>query len=284
MKSVTLLIISIASLGAFGSPKYYPAEKLKLIHDKQVTLEDKKEHLRDILSQVHLIDDAGNHTLARTCDGQSKCLEHRSVGYRTARKYLFGKLHLRTGTNQNSNQYFVKGVYCNSEFTNSTPGVGRIGPMKVPNANKLNCEHTWPQSKFNGSYSKGMQKSDLHHLFPTNSRANSMRGNYPFGEVDTEIETMCNSVKLGNVGGDFRTYYFQPPANHRGNVARALFYFSIRYDMPLKETQEAFLRKWHIADPVDDEERARNNEIMKIQGNRNPFIDMPDLVSRFSDF
>jgi hypothetical protein len=35
---------------------------------------------------------------------------------------------------------------------------------------------------------------------------------------------------------------------------------------------------WHWADPVDNFERNRNNVIDSMQGNRNPFIDHPELV------
>ena len=39
------------------------------------------------------------------------------------------------------------------------------------------------------------------------------------------------------------------------------------------------LLQWHIDDPPDDEEKQRNYEICaNWQGNRNPFVDMPDLA------
>ena len=39
------------------------------------------------------------------------------------------------------------------------------------------------------------------------------------------------------------------------------------------------LIQWHFSDPVDDYEKNRNEVIFGFQGNRNPFIDHPSLVS-----
>lgn len=38
------------------------------------------------------------------------------------------------------------------------------------------------------------------------------------------------------------------------------------------------LLKWNDEDPVSDLERQRNNVIEQAQGNRNPFIDFPQLA------
>lgn len=96
----------------------------------------------------------------------------------------------------------------------------------------------------------------------------------------------------------------------RGDVARALLYHDIRYEggthgvtgvsepnliltdnpslivgsggsnasvayMGLLST----ILKWHREDPVDDLERRRNDQVASFQGNRNPFIDHPELAS-----
>ena len=52
----------------------------------------------------------------------------------------------------------------------------------------------------------------------------------------------------------------------------------------MNPAQEAFLRKWNDEDPVDDAEMERNNQIEKLQGDRNPFIDFPNLVDEIKEF
>ena len=39
------------------------------------------------------------------------------------------------------------------------------------------------------------------------------------------------------------------------------------------------LKRWHAQDPVSQKEIDRNNAAYSYQGNRNPFIDHPELVS-----
>lgn len=82
----------------------------------------------------------------------------------------------------------------------------------------------------------------------------------------------------------FGEHCFEPPAKHKGNVARALFYFAIRYNHPIDANQESFLRQWHKEDPVDQDERERNQLISRYQNNRNLFIDRSELVEQIFDF
>ena len=151
--------------------------------------------------------------------------------------------------------------------------------------NEVNIEHTWPQSRFNGNFDKNMQKSDLHHLYPTDSNANNRRANHEFGEVGENHDELnvhnCSSSKLSDFSGHF---IFSPPQMHRGNVARSLFYFATRYKLFIGPAEEIILRLWHKNDPIDEAEKNRHEVIAKYQKVRNPFVDFPELVEKISDF
>ena len=202
----------------------------------------------------------------------------RGLGYKKrAKKELFGNLHLE----EDGDGYFILDVYCGLVVRNN------VGPGRIPRNNEMNTEHTWPQSK--GS-KREPARGDLHHLYPTYSSANSARSNHLFGEVDGENATKnCPMSQRGKII-DPKTflktsiYGFQPPQEHRGNVARAMFYVSAKYNYPLSFLEEYYLKKWHLEDPVDNAEIQRNSKIQGLQGNRNPFIDYPDLVLRIENF
>jgi len=46
----------------------------------------------------------------------------------------------------------------------------------------------------------------------------------------------------------------------------------------LKAWADSLLRQWHGNDSVSAKETSRNTAIKSIQGNRNPFVDYPELV------
>ena len=206
---------------------------------------------------------------------------HVDIGYFRARVFLMGEFYLH----QNGNSYSLKDVYCDREImANEFPGKSGIGPNKVPDDTLVNTEHTWPQSRFNSRISKDVQKDDLHHLYPTNSVLNGIRGNNKFGEVTKDIkELQCRASRFG-YAAQGRQEIFEPPKSHQGNVARALFYFSVKNSLPIDQDEEDTLRRWDRQDPVDQEEMDRNNEIEKLQKSRNPFIDYPGLADRIQNF
>ena len=206
---------------------------------------------------------------------------HLSLGYTAARRLLFGELHLEQAPRRG---YAVRDVYCevlkvDREFQQRPPGPGLI-----PDPAVLNAEHTWPQSKFSRRFDRDLQKSDMHILFPVLAEANSARSNIPFSDVVTTVSSPCAPAKRGYSADGTSTDYFEVPDRHKGNVARAIFYFSVRYLLTVSAQEESSLRAWHRRDPVDSFERERNQKIFIKQKNRNPFIDHPEWVDLIGDF
>lgn len=172
-----------------------------------------------------------------------------------------------------------------------------------------NREHVWPKSR--GVGYDGADFTDLHHLRPADANVNSSRGKKFFGPCGIEgDDAKCNSPAHSEAAADTEAdrNAFLPPQNVRGDLARSLFYMALRYDGiddPDKIDLElgdcsypessnsndgtsitmnymgylSELLKWHVEDPVDEAEKLRNTQVcMKYQGNRNPFVDYPQLV------
>lgn len=182
---------------------------------------------------------------------------YKNLGYSGARDAMYGSIDNKSGK--------VECVYTGRQATFNT----RSGA----NNNSFNCEHTWPQSLFNQNEP---ERADIHHLFPTDVNANSRRSNYPFGVVSSATWTEGGS-KLG--GG-----VFEPRDAHKGDCARAMFYFAIRYQnySSFLTNQETTLRNWAAAYPPSQQSIDRNNAIFNYQKNRNPFVDYPEFLDRIS--
>lgn len=159
----------------------------------------------------------------------------------------------------------------------------------------LNIEHSvanswWGKTK-NDAY------KDLFHLNPSDATANNRKANYPLGEI-SGTPTWTNGVT--NVGrpvsgqGGGSTYVFEPEDCYKGDFARAFMYiftvyddiswkdntawmYSLNDDLMFQQWARTLLLKWNDADPVDTKETNRNEAIYKIQKNRNPYIDLPNM-------
>lgn len=160
----------------------------------------------------------------------------------------------------------------------------------------MNREHCFPKSWWGGSTSTPAYV-DLFHLYPSEAAANQAKSNYPLGEVVTS--TFDNGVvkvgyaTTGQGGGSSKV--FQPNDIYLGDFARTYFYVVTCYQNltwdskymymveqntypTLKPWAIDLLLKWHRADPVSEKEVDRNEAVYGFQGNRNPFIDHPELV------
>ena len=154
-----------------------------------------------------------------------------------------------------------------------------------------NREHVWAKSRGDFGTSRPMG-TDVHNLRASNINVNSTRSNYSFENCTSNSceQTYGNSYSSSAL-------VFEPRDEDKGDVARIIFYMVVRYegdsgeeDLEMTESilsvssksprhgVRSTLLEWHELDPVDDFERNRNDVIYSYQGNRNPFIDHPELV------
>ena len=142
---------------------------------------------------------------------------------------------------------------------------------------QFNTEHTFPQGFFN---SASPMRTDIHHLYPTTNNSNSQRGSKPFGTV-----TGGTAVTLGG-GSFYNNTTFEPRNIQKGTTSRAMMYFVIRYQDYSNHfsVQQNILKTWHNTYLVDSIEQRRNDDIFTTQGNRNPFVDYPQLEKRITNF
>lgn len=155
-----------------------------------------------------------------------------------------------------------------------------------------NREHLLPRSWFRGT---AALESDLFHIYPTDGYVNNRRGNLPFGEVGIIYWESTNGSKVGqNTFGGYTRTVFEPIDEYKGDVARSYFYVVTAYedelyrwnsDQTSRDRYPGFskwslelLLKWHREDPVSLKEVRRNEAVYKLQQNRNPYIDYPQLA------
>lgn len=185
-------------------------------------------------------------------------------------------------------------------------------------------EHTWPSSYgFPNDNASNYPYTDCHMLFLADGSYNGSRSNKPYrfcSAACTEQVTLSNNGQGGGSGvypgnsnwttGSFTQGTWETWIGRRGDVARAILYFDIRYeggthgvtgaaepDLIVTDNEALIdasntgsnesvaymgmlsaLLQWHQQDPPDAVERRRNDVVFSYQGNRNPFIDHPEWV------
>ena len=153
-----------------------------------------------------------------------------------------------------------------------------------------NREHIWPQNL--GGYQTSGAGADMHQIRPADQKVNSTRSNYKYGYV-TGGNNVYGSI-TSDLPGGIRSNrnsqtgnYFEPLDNAKGDVARMVLYMYVRYgddsrykcsDVTIVFQSVDVLLEWCALDPVDTWEMGRNEVIAAIQGNRNVFIDYPELA------
>ncbi len=148
-----------------------------------------------------------------------------------------------------------------------------------------NREHVWPKSL--GGFKTTGAGADLHHIRPDDYNTNGRRGNLKYGNVSggTAAKATIPGAN-GAIGGYYNSTYFEPLDNVKGDVARICLYVYVRYGGELPKCSQItnvfqsvdVLLEWCALDPVDTWEMGRNEVVGDIQGNRNVFIDYPELA------
>lgn len=172
----------------------------------------------------------------------------------------------------------------------------------------VNREHVWPQSLSGGLFGTTGAGADAHHVRPANASLNGARSNKPYAdlssnEITTTYYTTGTSAssfnKIGkylsedsiksNYKGELTGYAtsskFEPTDQYKGDVARIFAYLITHYPSLESLLNNVLvggtktLVAWNKLDPVDSYEIQQNNIIADFQGNRNPYIDEPQLIN-----
>jgi len=192
-------------------------------------------------------------------------------------------------------QGYIIDIYSNCRYKPSDNGssASHVGEG-------YNREHSFPRSWFDGAVAP--MNTDVFHIYPTDIHVNSQRGNYPYGVCKDGTRLSYGSyVAKGKLGKCTYPGYsgtvFEPDDEYKGDLARTYFYMATCYKNELPSwpgseqlnygtnKYKAFatwtinmLMEWTRLDPVSEKEIKRNEAIYGIQGNRNPFIDHPELA------
>ncbi|PKQ62458.1 hypothetical protein BZG02_12055 [Labilibaculum filiforme] len=151
-----------------------------------------------------------------------------------------------------------------------------------------NREHIWAKSHGDFGTERGAG-TDIHHLRACDRSVNTDRSNKFFDDGGTAHSEATECFTDADS--------WEPRDAVKGDIARMILYMAVCYedengDPDLEMTNDmdysmvnysapyfgklSTLLVWNQQDPVDDAEKARNEKVYTIQGNRNPFIDYPE--------
>lgn len=180
--------------------------------------------------------------------------------------------------------------YCIDRYSprNSWQKYGRRGSS----ISGMNIEHSFAQSWW-GKTNCNLKK-DLFNIMPCESKINSSKGNRGMGIV-TKVTNTNGATKVGSGANGLNLW--EPADEWKGDFARGYMYIVTAYEdyankwqsegsnslynntyPTLKEWAYKLYIQWAKADKPDAVEIKRNNDVAKIQGNRNPYVDFPNLM------
>ena len=200
-------------------------------------------------------------------------------------------------TDAGSDGYYID-MYSTCKYDHSSPHPGTASYV----GQGLNREHSFPKSWFGGEVDP--MYTDLAMIIPADAYVNQRRSNHPYGVCANGItytnEELGVSMrgKLGtSTYNGYTSTVFEPDDEYKGDFARSYFYMVTCYKSQVgtwpgsgqldytTNNYKAFsswsmqmLMEWHRADPVSQKEINRNEAVYVEQGNRNPFVDCPELA------
>lgn len=200
-------------------------------------------------------------------------------------------------TDEGNDGYYID-MYSTCKYNYYSTHVGNASYV----GEGINREHSFPKSWFGGEVYP--MYTDLTMLIPTDAYVNQRRSNNPYGVCAGGYTYVNDSLgvsmkgKLGNCTySGYTSKVFEPDDEYKGDFARIYFYMVTCYKSDVKNWPgcdqldyanngyKAFsnwsmqlLMEWHRADPVSAKEISRNEAVYYHQGNRNPFIDHPELA------
>ena len=214
---------------------------------------------------------------------------------------LFGALNDLMGStsqigNSSYNYQSLRNAYVNVDRDLNTSGniIGYYDGCSMngtwDGGKTYNREHTWPQSK--GANQSIPMGHDMQSVRPTSVAVNSDRGNTAYGESSGYYDP--DEVRINN-----SLYSASNLGTYRGDAARVIIYDYVVYGEAGGNKSSLYngnaqllnklgssgvfesipvLLKWHMSDPISLTEMVRNDGAQDYQGNRNPFIDYPELA------
>ena len=170
-------------------------------------------------------------------------------------------------------------LYCGYKFSNQ---------RKTAKGQAIAIEHIYPTSHMaeHSGCRNRMQcletnnrkfirmESDLHNLYPAWQTVITHRYDFRFGLVHGE------DWRFEDCDFEWKSGVAEPRQIARGNIARTMLYMHSHYNVPVDKNALVLYKVWNRIDPPSKQEKARNNIIERLQGNRNPYIDRPGLAEK----
>ena len=208
--------------------------------------------------------------------------DHKVISYGSGEEKTWGAFYTTDAVVENG-QRRVLDMYSNEKRYFTSKGSAVSG---------MNIEHSVAKSWWGGNQNNAY--CDIHHLNPSDQNANSRKSNYPLGELTSvSWDNGVTFVGKANIDGSSQNAY-EPCDEYKGDFARVFMYmFTCYQDLTWKYTWMNYekstyptlkpwavelLLKWHKQDPVSEKEVNRNNAVYAVQGNRNPYVDYPQLA------